>query len=569
MVAGYPVDDDALLFFLSYDSLSTEENKLATDEEFFRGCLTRQLPKSAKLLIKDDRENNRTGRILSKPEEPSILFEVQEEEVAIEIMKTYTKESWKIKSVRQGTEENLLHFFTAKQFERALTEILEAESVQEDVKDLCFQSNAAQKIPLMTRWGDGALKIWNFIEKYVNGPKDINHIFGMTDKGKENILFMCSSNGQNNLLTTIHDSKVVSKHTIQNAITQQNSNGQTALDVCRDEETILNILSNFDYSSHKLTSTDTKGKNIFHHYARKDFDRAIGLLLKKLSSTEAKDLILQEKSSNGSNVLMTAATHSSHKTLQLLLNYLSLFPLFQADDKDSETVNMDRILHHRNAYGNTILSLVLQHKDDLQIPKIILLGMENDFHSKEGESDDLACCFYKHLKPSGDVLRAIQEVEKTKEKGKGAIVGIWVQSFFKGFFIPVGIMATDILFDIFLVQRYYYLIQDQDCLTAQWSGCHYLPPAFDTSCGLNTTDQATQGNGQGFFCIPNNACKDFNMTVPMDKHNVFCIPLKLDARPRFFYSLGFIVWPWVYYFIEFLQSDVFAKMRKVVNSCVL
>ena len=112
-------------------------------------------------------------------------------------------------------------------------------------------------------------------------------------------------------------------------------------------------------------------------------------------------------------------------------------------------------------------------------------------------------------------------VEKTKEKGKGAIVWIWVQSFLKGFLIPVGIMATDILFDIFLVQRYYYMIQYQDCLTAQWSGCHSVPSSLDTSCGLNTTDQATQGNGQGFFCIPNNACKDFNVTVPMDKLNIF------------------------------------------------
>ena len=111
------------------------------------------------------------------------------------------------------------------------------------------------------------------------------------------------------------------------------------------------------------------------------------------------------------------------------------------------------------------------------------------------------------------------------------------------------------------------MIQDQDCLTAQWVGCHSLPD-FNTGCGLNTTDQATRGDGQGFFCIPKNACKELNMTVPIDDHNIFCIPLKLDARPRFLYSLGFVVWPWVYYCIEFLQSDVFAKMSKVVNSCI-
>ena len=45
--------------------------------------------------------------------------------------------------------------------------------------------------------------------------------------------------------------------------------------------------------------------------------------------------------------------------------------------------------------------------------------------------------------------------------------------------------------------------------------------------------------------------------------NIFCIPLRLDVNPRFYYSLGFVIWPWIYYLVEFLQSDVFAALREV------
>ena len=98
----------------------------------------------------------------------------------------------------------------------------------------------------------------------------------------------------------------------------------------------------------------------------------MALLFKKLPSVENRDLILQESSSNGSNVLMTAATYGSRKTLELLLHYISVFEAFSADN---DKFDMSKILHHRNAYGNTLLSIVLQHKDALQVPKIVLLGM--------------------------------------------------------------------------------------------------------------------------------------------------------------------------------------------------
>ena len=111
--------------------------------------MTGRLPQSAKYLIRKDKEKNRPDRILSGPEDPSVIFKIEEEEVAIKIMKTYNGGSWKVKSVNPGTQESLLHYFITKRFEKALAEILGNDSVEEDVKQLCFSPDAFHKIPLM------------------------------------------------------------------------------------------------------------------------------------------------------------------------------------------------------------------------------------------------------------------------------------------------------------------------------------------------------------------------------------------------------------------------------------
>ena len=150
--------------------------------------------------------------------------------------------------------------------------------------------------------------------------QELEKVLSMTDNSKDNIFHMCSSNRQTETLLTICNSSKISKKCIQNSLIQENSNGRTALDLCQDENALLNILSNFDHTTHQLSSTDKEGKNLLHHLARKDFSRAMALLFKKLPSVENRDLILQESSSNGSNVLMTAATYGSRKTLELLLH---------------------------------------------------------------------------------------------------------------------------------------------------------------------------------------------------------------------------------------------------------
>ena len=108
---------------------------------------------------------------------------MKEEEVITTMMRTYDKSSWKNKSVIPETQENLLHFFISKGFYKALTDTLDNEKIQEDVRELCFQQNKARQIPLMSilsqKVEESALKLWTFMEKsgtnLDKGTSEIDH----------------------------------------------------------------------------------------------------------------------------------------------------------------------------------------------------------------------------------------------------------------------------------------------------------------------------------------------------------------------------------------------------------
>ena len=454
VLQGIPVQDDDLAKELE------EQNE--TGLNFFRMCLTGRLPESAKYLIAQDKSNGILTKTLSADSEPSIIFEVHEEDVIIEIMETYTKESWKYMSTDARTKENLLHFFIRNMFKKAITYLYEVLT-QEDLRQICFQPNIAQKIPLMTSLSSGmaisAMKLWKLMEKLepVKSDKGVNQleegrndeeekgecgeqrkveredskkeereekettnaeqntfhkddpkhqsVLILTDKMGENLLHMCSSNGKNRLLNAICTSEKLSKVDIREALTQRNSSGRTALDLCKDEETILKILATVDIRKMKIDGADTQGKNIFHHYAQKNFNNAVLFLIKSLPEIATKDMIFQQSTTNKSNVFMTCAIHGSGKTLELLLHFVLLFKFLKVD---KSFIDMDTLLHHKNDYGNTLLSIILQSKDDLLGPKITLLGVEKEFHSRDEKGNELMCCFHKNDRPGDDgTLRSV------------------------------------------------------------------------------------------------------------------------------------------------------------------
>ena len=123
--------------------------------------------------------------------------------------------------------------------------------------------------------------------------------------------------------------------------------------------------------------------------------------------------------------------------------------------------------------------------------------------------------------------------------------------------MPSTLMAADIASDILLIRKYHK--GDQNCLDYQYNMC------LEFSQGQNTTNNAT---------INENCDYPYSNVTPAYS----CIPLKFANRPRyifendiliileyvrFFYSLGFVVWPWIFYCIEYMQSKMFRKLTKV------
>ena len=238
VVAGNSVPDDTLLKALGGGNLleilgGGNWNDVRDNEEFFRKCLTGRLPQSAKFMIKKDKDNNQLEKELSAREKPSIIFEAQEEEVIIEIMKTYTKESWKSKSVIPETQENLLHFLISKRFEKALSEMFANKSIQEDVRELWFQPTIFQKIPFKYILGQGmedaAIKLWKFMEIPEENLEDeandiklkLEETVSKKNESDESIFHICSYVGQNKLLAAICNSPRLSQKCIQVALANE------------------------------------------------------------------------------------------------------------------------------------------------------------------------------------------------------------------------------------------------------------------------------------------------------------------------------------------------------------
>ena len=134
------------------------------------------------------------------------------------------------------------------------------------------------------------------------------------------------------------------------------------MDLCTDEETILKILASVDIEQMRINGTDTK--NIFHHYAH--YATSKPLLDSSSRECETMDMLFQQSKTNKCNVFMTCAIYGSGKALELLLHFVLIFDFLKAY---KSFIDMDTLLHQKNDYGNTLLSIILQYKVTFSYPK--------------------------------------------------------------------------------------------------------------------------------------------------------------------------------------------------------
>ena len=137
---------------------------------------------------------------------------------------------------------------------------------------------------------------------------------------------------------------------------------------------------------------------------------------------------------------------------------------------------------------------------------------------------NLTQCLRNHVEPSSEVLYALEEVNDSYEKTSCERFVIGTKLFFSSFVMPSGVMIFDITFDILLVigyATYFLLVQN-------------------ISTAIDVKD----------ICSSNNTSLNISSGLMVLKS----IPEKFTWAPRFFYSVAFLVIPWIFYGIEFCHS---------------
>ena len=534
VINGAKISDNSLLERLQQgEGQGLENYKKST---LLQKCLTQGMHKSSMFLIKSDQDSDTKTELWSLHGH-SILFQLANEEIIMEVLKTYSTEACKLMS-QNSLGENLLHYFMRIRFTEPIKYLFSTLDASV-LEALCLHQDLAGNVQLMASMGptseDASKLIWNCFEnKNLNNKAhrktstiegdahryndNMSFILRTKNKKGNNIVQLCAQNKADTLLMEICTSPQIPKETLQTELTKKTKQGRTALDLCQNEDSLISIFAIIDVLQIDMHRKDEKGKTLLHHMAQKNFLRIINNLSTKFSDDKFKDLIFQT-SNNQSNVMMTAAIYGCEGTLKFFLYLVSI--------KTCYTDVIDKILHDKNMYGNTLLYLILQHKESLQFPKTVLLEMEKKFHS-ENNSDikEITKCFNEYLDSSVDVLNALKDVEKTLKKSSGQIYWIRFCTFLTSFMVPVGLIALDVFTDGKLVHEYFGM-SDTD-LQIEWQNC-------------NSTMTNASSPTPAFTCYP----------------------MKLELTPRILYSLGFMIWPWLYYVVEFWHSRMYRDMSRV------
>lgn len=500
------------------------------------------------LLMEESEENNKAGssflsglptgstQVRLKFEEylqsgdTSKLFEVKDDFLAVRIMNMFDPNIWKIDSKNEKRKETLLHFFITNNFKASLAFLLCHKSPH--VHDMILEKNSAGKTPLMVSMTslsqysvNFSHKIWQLMTLHQEAQLQ-EHLKNV------GVLQACAEAGRNELLLTI--AATVGKR----VMLKPTAGGRSVLDLCNDPKVVFKILQLLmpltDVEDDLSGIRDKeKGKNLLHHWSSQNFYEVIDFFRRAVSAATFKQMF-EEKSKNGSNALMIAAAHGSKECLQIFLHFISLEMTFNVHNQAKE-----EILHTTNNYGSTLLSLVLQQGQKLEVSKHILLEWEKQAHEVEtgGRTEkvqvkkkELTECMRKHLKPSDEVQTALRDVDNSLKKKQTKMIFIWVSVFFQCLHLPVAMLLLDALPDMMLVESY-----RQDWYESiSWN--------------------KTMHNRNFDACSRDNCSADMKFV---------CFPHKLERFPKFVYALLFILSPWVFYFFEYLHSPQFCEFQKV------
>ena len=511
------------------------------DENFLRNCFSYQLNGVLKYLLEKASEELERYFQNQKSGIP-FIFQTECEQVAILIMKKYMEETWKIQ-FRNMLEENILHHFIVQGFQHAVLYLMD----NHEIFDLCLQQNSAGNTPLMTmvsqNAADIALMVWDYMYKY--DPFRLIGTIKHKNKSDKNILHLCTEFHEYNLLKAIvsimKDDKMISRtgqvfeNEIIFAFNESFPDKGKVYDKLLNQEVMLELFDIIGCNNIDLTYKDIKSDTLLHRLSQRDFSDAIKTIFSLEKNEIFRSLVFQ-KNGNGNTPLMSAAVNNSNKSLCYMLHRVIILDMSEEENED--------LLHHQNNYGATLLGLVLRQQGTLLVPQTILLDLEKVHH---GDEREVTKCFRANLQSSLEVHKALKNIEETYAKSQFKKIGICLRVFVFICLIPAFFMMFDMGTDIKLVHDYY--------------NCYIYNHTSYTYTHANDTRQED---------LLLQSCEGRNKSPMIEfmqndtfQRGFYSYPDHLSTEAKFFYSLIFIIIPWIAYMIEFYLSKKFTLCIEV------
>ena len=469
----------------------------------------------------------------------------------LDVCQNQIEENLKDRNYRQ---ETILHILVRRGYENATKKLMEKFT---KISELYFECDANEMTPFMSALSkdsikneDLLIKLWNNMKRF--NKAGLTNVINSKDKRHNNLFHLCAMFSKHNVFKEIVEliwqkSGAIRLKAVRILFEPNKGSGDLPFHLFRDHEgeeiifetltKLQNIESELDIDLSKafIEIRNKKGNSSLSTFAKKNFETVIDWIMNYTSGADLKKLLL-EVNKEMNNPPMVCVIHNRNEILKRFL-------MFLFSTKYITTEEVKKFLHQRNIFNETILSLVMQHESTMLLPQMLLLEKEKEIHQNIGKNGDgglkkqamesLSSCLRNNDLRSAEVAKTIARVENSYEKTTcWEKFKIFLLVLATTFLIPLAIQVSDLSFDGLVVHSYWIKVQK----------------------GSNGTDNDKNDEIISELCNATNSLAD--------------IPAALDALPILGYSLSFMLFPWIFYIIEFFTSRYMKETEREVSKYI-
>ena len=455
---------------------------------------------------------------------------------------------------RNYTLENVLHILVRRGYEKAAQKLLAKYT---NVSEIYFDCDRNGMTPFMSALSKNSIQNENLLIQLWNDMMKRNKV-GLVDviKSKDqrhnNLFHLCARFSKYDVFTEVgksisSDMKSIRLEIARALLEPHKVSGNLPFHLLRDEKgefLMIDLLVKLqdrelelgiDLTKDFVEVKNKKKNNSLSTYAKRNYKLVIDWIMNYTSNENLKKFLL-EVNIKGNNSPMICVVHNRNSILKRYLMFL--FSTNCVTNKE-----LEQFLHQRNIFNETILSLVLQHESTMLLPQMLLLEKEKEIHqnngnngeedNKTGTMESLSSCLRNNDLRSAEVAKTIARVDDSYEKTTcwekfRIIISIMITSFL----IPMAIQVSDLSFDGLVVHNY-------------WS------KVVNVSKVESLKDDAMSIS--------------YNCRAKNFSNDLADIPAALDDIPILGYSLAFMIFPCIFYTIEYFMSRYFKETEREVS----